>query len=142
MVPVAAWNQEIADNRSKVLKKIANDPTRKDQWAAYQAAQNAYAKMVAGRGDDPLFIHSKEYDRNVEKAQQPYVHFFEKDIGAGGWQSINDAHLALINQALDRVSGQKQVIVIIFGSWHKCKIINGLSKRNDVILRDSKTLFR
>ncbi|MFC4291706.1 hypothetical protein ACFOWX_04670 [Sphingorhabdus arenilitoris] len=142
LVPAAAWTQEIADSRDKALINISKDEGRKAEWGEHQAAQKAYGAAVAGRSDDPIFIHSREYDSIVAKAQAPYQSYFEKDLGPGGWLAINQAHLALINGALDKVSGQNQVIVITFGSWHKYMLINGLMKRNDVVLRDSTSLFR
>ena len=142
IIGTAGWTREIADNRQAALKKIEDDPARGDQWAEHLAARRQYSRDIAGRGDDPLFIHSATFDQIVEKAQAPYQQYFDADLGAGGWTQINAAHTGLIGAALDTVKGQGLSALITFGSWHKYMIKNALLPRDDVELLDPKRLFQ
>ncbi|MEO0872454.1 MAG: hypothetical protein AAFY19_10955, partial [Pseudomonadota bacterium] len=128
----AGWTQAIADNRSAALKAIENDPARASQWAEHRAARAQYSQELAGRADDPLFIHSLEYDAHVQRAQTPYQIYFDRDLGPGGWTKINAAHTDLINQALDTLRGQRMRALVIFGAWHKYAIERSLSFRDDI----------
>lgn len=141
MIPVAAWTQEIAADRRAMEKQLAKNPARAEDWSEYQAAIQRYGKAVSGRSDDPAFIHSSAYDAAVKARQETYERLFGNDLGAGGWSAINAAHLTNINIALDAVSGQEQRILILFGAWHKYKIVEGLEARQDVFLADATPLF-
>ena len=141
IVGTAGWTQEIADNRQAALKQIENNPARAQQWEQHLEARRTYARELAGRGDDPLFIHSDEYDRLVEKAQAPYQRYFDGDLGAGGWTQINSAHTNLINSALGEVRGKGLNALVTFGSWHKYIIKRSLRLRKDVVLMDPTALF-
>jgi hypothetical protein len=141
LVGVAGWTQQISDVRDAALQRIAADPARRSQWRAHLQAYTAYEKALGSRGDDPLFIHTPAYDMLVERAQSPYQRYFDKDLGGGGWTSINKAHYSLISRALDRVTGRGKTIVITFGSWHKYWILRELTKRNDVVIVDPKPYF-
>lgn len=142
IVPVAGWTQQLSDYREHALNRLSKDLERAAQWRAHERAQAAYNKAISGHGDDPLFIHTDQYDALVKKAQQPYETYFETDLGQGGWKAINAAHARLINDGLDRISGQKKTVLMTFGSWHKYMILNALKLRSDVILRDSRSLFQ
>ena len=141
IVGTAGWTQSIADERQAALARIERDPARDGQWAEHLAAQAEYSRRIAGRADDPLFIHSAEYDRMVERAQSPYQRHFDADLGAGGWTRINQAHNALINAELDRISGQGLTAMITFGAWHKYMILRSLEQRQDIELLDPRPLF-
>jgi hypothetical protein len=141
MIPVAAWTQQIADDRRSVEKRLAKDPDRANDWSEYQAAIQRYSKKLAGRADDPDFIHSSAYDAAVKARQETYERLFGDDLGAGGWRAINAAHLARINSALDKVKGQEKRILILFGAGHKYKIMEGLEAREDVSLFKVEPLF-
>jgi hypothetical protein len=141
MIPVAAWTPEIAADRRAVEKRLATDPARAKDWSAYQAAIQLYGKAVSGRSDDPHFIHSKAFDAAVEARQESYERLFGDDLGAGGWRAINAAHLANINAALDAVTGQEKRVLILFGAWHKYKIVEELAARQDVFLIEAAPLF-
>jgi len=141
MIPVAAWTAGIAADRRATEKRLAEDPARAKDWAEYQAAIQRYDKAVSGRSDDPAFIHSSAYDAAVKARQETYERLFGDDLGAGGWRAINAAHLANINAALDAVTGQEKRILILFGAWHKYKIMEGLEARPDVFLVDAAPLF-
>ncbi len=141
IVPVAAWTAEIAAARRATEKRLAQDPARARDWADYQVATKAYGKAVAGRSDDPQYIHSKAYDAAVRARQETYERLFGDDLGASGWHAINEAHLAHINAALDAVSGQEKRVLILFGAWHKYKILERLEARPDVFLVNPAPLF-
>ena len=141
MIPVAAWSREIADDRRAVEERLQDDPERAEDWSEYQAAVEDCRKALAGRADDPLFIHSGAYDSAVKSRQETYERLFGTDLGAGGWRAINAAHLDHINAALDKVKGQEMRILILFGAGHKYKIVEGLEVREDVFLIDATPLF-
>ena len=141
MIPVAAWSQEIADDRRSREKALESNPARADDWAEYQAAIKTFNKAVAGKSDDPQFIHSEEYDALVRTRQETYERLFGDDLGAGGWAAINAAHIKLINKALDKYSGQDKRILILFGAWHKYKILEALDGRNDIAKVEARSLF-
>src|SRR3546814_4171548 len=79
IVGTAGWTQAIADERQAALARIEHDPARAQQWAEHLAAYSAFQRATLGRADDPLFIHSSEYDRLVERAQTPYQRYFDAD---------------------------------------------------------------
>jgi hypothetical protein len=141
ILPTAGWTQELADDRTAALKAIAADPTRASQWAEHQAAQAEFRRAVAGRGDDPRFIHTREYDVMVQRAQTPYQIYFDPDLGPGGWTRINAAHNRLIGAAVDTVAGQGLSVLIIFGAQHKHMIERALLLRSDVVVQDARALF-
>ena len=137
----AGWTQAIADDRRAALAKIENDPARAEQWEEHLAARRAYSRAVAGRGDDPVFIHTGEFDRLVEASRTPYQRYFDEDLGTGGWTQINAAHTGNINAALDTLKGQGLTVLVTYGSAHKYKIVESLSQRDDVELLDTRALF-
>lgn len=137
----AGWTREIADNRREALDRIENDPARAEQWTEHRAAQREYARRIAGRGDDPLFIHTEEFDRLVEASRTPYQRHFDADLGPGGWTQINAAHTGLINQALDTITGQGLTALVTFGTAHKYMILRSLDQRDDIVVEDTRSLF-
>jgi len=137
----AGWTRAIADNRSAALKRIENDPIRAEQWAEHLAARRNYLCELTGRGDDPRFLHTDDYDAMVERAQTPYQRYFDADLGAGGWTQINRAHTDLINSALDNITGRGLNALVTFGSWHKYMIKRSLAARSDIELLHARTLF-
>ncbi|WP_109355162.1 hypothetical protein [Sphingorhabdus sp. EL138] len=142
MVPVAAWTQEIADDRRAALALLEKDPARAQEWAAYQAAIASYGQAVRGRSDDPLFIHSQAYDSAVKERQQVYEKMFGNDLGPGGWQNINAAHYQKVSAALDQLRGQGKRILIVYGAWHKYWFLEQLETRDDIRLVDAANLFK
>lgn len=148
IIPVAAWTPAIADDRAAALARIEADPAREAQWSAHLAARRTYSQTVGGRAQDPLFIHSPAYDQAVEAAQAPYLTHFEADLGPGGWGAINEAHFALIAEALDRIAAEREPddaeparVLILFGAWHKHWFLRALSERSDVRLIPAAPLF-
>lgn len=141
LLGAAGWRQELADNRRMVLERIASDLARADQWAEYQAAQRDYARDLAGRGDDPRFIHTDQFDRLVERAYRPFQQYFDSDLGPAGWTQINRAHTDLIHAALDTISGRNLRVLITFGTAHKYMILRSIARRDDIELLDTRALF-
>ncbi|MCK0128662.1 hypothetical protein [Erythrobacter sp. F6033] len=137
----AGWSRELAANRTAALERIENDPVRASQWAEHLAARAAYSRELDGRGDDPHFIHTPEYDAIVERAQTPYQTYFDADLGSGGWTQINRAHNDLIGETLDSVAGKGLKALVIFGSWHKYMIERALIMRSDIELLPARSLF-
>lgn len=141
IIPVAAWTPKIAADRRAVLGRLENDPARTEDWNSYQAAIRAFNRSVSGKSDDPKFVHSDGYDNAVRSRQETYERLFGADLGDGGWTQINQSHLTLINEALDDLKGQDKRILILFGAWHKYKILRALEARSDVSILDAATLF-
>ncbi len=147
LVPTAAWSRQLANDRSAVLKRIENDPARRAQWNEHIAARRNMSRIQSGKSDDPLYIHTQQYDDEVKAAQTPYETYFDADIGAGGWGPINKAHIDLMTQGLDSLIAQgaskdnPKRVLIIFGAWHKYKILEAMEKRDDVALVDARQFF-
>jgi len=141
IVATAGWTQAIADNRRAKLADIRSDPARAQQWAEHQRARAGFAKAVQGKGDDPQFIHTHDYDVLVQRAQTPYQIFFDRDLGPGGWTQINAAHTGLIGEALNGVRGQGLNILILFGTFHKYMIERSLILRDDIEFVDAAHMF-
>lgn len=134
IIPAAAWSRSMADFRRDALTRIRNDAARTDDWLAYQAAGDAAQEKMQGRGDDPYFIHSAEYDAITKDNLSVYAARFADDIGRGDWERINAAHYKLIEAALENHAGEGAVILITFGAGHKYWFLEQLRQRNDIIL--------
>jgi len=141
IVGTAGWTREIADNRRVALERIQNSPARTSEWAEHRAASRQFGRDLQGRGRDPLFIHTPEYDALVKEGRTPYQNYFDADLGPGGWTQINKAHTDLINAELDKVSGQGLTVLVTFGSAHKYKILESVAEREDIELLDTRALF-
>lgn len=141
IVGSAGWTRKIADDRTAALSRIQNDPARAEEWAEHRAALREFSRKIRGRGDDPRFIHTPDFDRLVEASRGPYERHFDADLGAGGWTQINRAHTQLINQQLDKISGHGLTALITFGNAHKYKILESVEARSDIELLDTRALF-
>jgi hypothetical protein len=141
MVPVAAWTKKMADDRRAKLKAIENDPARREDWAAHQSAIKRYNRTVSGKSDDPKFVHSKTYDAAVKDRQETFQHLFGDELRAGGWETINASHIALMMEKFDAIEGEKKRVLILFGAWHKYKISEALEARSDIELIDIRSYF-
>ena len=141
MVPVAAWTKKMADDRRAKLKAIENDPARREDWAAHQSAIKRYNRTVSGKSDDPKFVHSKTYDAAVKDRQETFQHLFGTELGAGGWGRINSSHIALMMEKFDAIEGKKKRVLVLFGAWHKYKILEALEARSDIELIDIRSYF-
>ena len=141
LVGTAGWTRDLADERSAALKRIENDPQRAREWQEDRAARAEFSRLLNGKGDDPRFIHTREYDAMTQRSRTPYQIYFDPDLGPGGWTRINAAHTGLINQSLDTISGQGAHALVMFGAAHKYMIERALFLRNDIAFEDARALF-
>ena len=135
--PCAAWTKEMSDLRNARIKEFEESPLYAEQYAAYQKADSevtARHKQHPIDEEDPRVIHSEAYDRRVREELEPYEKYMNDIIGPGGWTNINNAHLALIEKALQRHKGQR--ILITFGAGHKYKFLERLRQRKDITLEN------
>lgn len=141
IIGTAGWSQGIARDRARALRRIQADPARASEWTEHRTAVRTFSRELAGRGDDPLFVHTPEFDALAKASRAPYERYFDKDLGAGGWTQINRAHTDLINQELDQISGLGLTALITYGTLHKYKILESLRARDDIELLDPRGLF-
>lgn len=146
IVPCAAWTKAMNDDRAAKLKDWRT--SRAAQSAEVDAAEQrsdqrlAAASAKAGLSpDDPLFIHTDEYDAITKEGLEPYDRLFNTDLGAGGWTNINVAHYALIDKALSARRGTGQTVLLMFGAGHKAWFMDHLRQRTDVELLDARPFF-
>ncbi len=134
IIPCAAWTKAMNDSRRETLNKARE--THPDETAEMNEAQNQASVNIGKMGDsnDPLVIHTDQYDAYVKEGMEPYDRHFNEMIGEGGWENINAAHYALIEKALDERKGEGKRFLITFGSWHKYYIKEQLRKRTDINL--------
>jgi len=134
IIPCAAWTTEMNDSRRATLAKLRQ--THAKQTAEMNAAQQNAGRNIATLGDpnDPVTIHTQQYDDFVKIGMGPYDRHFNDLIGDGGWENINKAHYGLIEKALNKHSGEGKRVLITFGSWHKYYIKEQLRKRSDIKL--------
>ncbi len=138
IIPAAAWSEAMNDYRNAMLARLKADPRRAADWATYRAGFAQLSAAVAGRADDPRFIHSAAYDAATREAFGPYDRLFNDDLGPGGWSNINAAHYALIARALDAHRGEGKRFLITFGSSHKYWFLEQLEKRDDITLLEAR----
>lgn len=142
ILPAAGWTREMADFRSQALDKISKDPARADDWAAYQDGLTHMREAIGDRSDNPFFIHTDEYDAITKKGLSPYATLFANDLGIGDWETINAAHYALINDALNEYVKDGTTILITFGAGHKYWFLEQLSKRDDIVVVNPTPYFK
>jgi len=137
IIPTAGWTKEMADDRREKLKAIRLDSNRVDEWNKLTlAGQKSDSLIKASRSEfDPYWINSDEYDRLVEIELSVYNELFNEELGLGGWDNINQAHYALISQALEKYKFQGKRILITYGAGHKGWFLKALKKRNDIELK-------
>jgi len=136
IIPAAGWTKAMADYRRAALQRISTDPARAADWKAYQEANDRRDAEIGDRADDPLFIHSTEYDDVTRNGLRPYATLFADDLGRGDWERINVAHYQLIEAALDHHAYENATILIMFGAGHKYWFLDRLKQRDDIILTD------
>lgn len=138
IIPAAAWTGAMADYRREALDRLSKDPDRASDWKNYTAALKAMDTEIGDRDDDPLFIHTDEYDEITKKGLAPYATLFTDDLGRGDWESINEAHYALIDSALNNHQYEGKLLLITFGAGHKYWFMEQLRLRNDIVLMDPR----
>jgi hypothetical protein len=142
IVPCSAWTEKMAQRRSALLEQwMSSRPADSQQ---VERAQNMAEQKLeaAGLAHDPMRMHTAAYDRIVAEGMQPYESIFGDDLGTGGWQDINLAHYRHISDALDENSGDDRRVLIIFGAWHKYRLRELLSERDDITLKRVSEVIR
>jgi hypothetical protein len=136
IVPTAGWTEPMARFRSERLAAIEADPARTEDWRAYTEANEAADACLAEHGepDDPRFIHTDRYDACTDIGLAVYDELFNDELGPGGWTHINQAHYALIAEALDRHRGAGKRFLITYGAGHKGWFLAELARRDDIRL--------
>jgi len=140
IIPTAGWTKIMNDERSRKLREISQDATRKADWHEYQAAEKRSDEMLkaAGRENDPYFIHTDEYDRIQDVGLKVYNRLFNMELGLGGWDNINIAHYWNIEKALEKYRYQGKRFLITYGAGHKGWFMRELRKRDDIKLLEMK----
>jgi hypothetical protein len=135
IVACAGWTRGMADDRKAKLARWKTE--RPEDTAEVERAQQRAERLQAEEGldADPWGIHSARYDELVAEGMEPYNRLFNTDLGAGGWDNINEAHYALIAKALDTHRGEGARVLITFGAWHKYWFNRRLRLRDDIVLR-------
>ena len=141
IVPTAAWTRTMADFRRDALDALSKDESREADWLTYRAAIDAMSTAIGERGDDPYVIHTEEYDAITKKGLTPYAELFANDLGVGDWETINAAHYAYIERALDQHTGEGATILITYGASHKYWFLEQLRERTDIELISPLTYF-
>ncbi len=135
--PCAGWTQEMAAERRARLELFETDPGQAERYSEYQRRNAEIEARQAADPideDDPRIIHSSLYDARTEESLRPYDEMLNDWIGAGGWTNINQAHYALIDQAIKKHQGKR--ILITFGAGHKYWFLKQLRTRDDIELLD------
>jgi len=142
IVPTAGWTREMADKRSKQLKAISQDSSRKEDWARFEAAGQLSDSLMKASGleHDPYWINTDEYDRISEIELSIYNELFNEELGLGGWDNINAAHYGHIADALEKFKNQGKRILITYGAGHKGWFLKQLKKRDDIELKTLQEL--
>ncbi|MEO5762533.1 MAG: hypothetical protein ABIR28_09515 [Vicinamibacteria bacterium] len=145
IVGTAGWTQPMDRYRRERLAAIERDPKRAADWAEYQAAIKASDDALAkgGAADDPRWIHSDAYDGAQRVQLDVYNRLFDKELGPGGWDTINRTHFANITRTLDEHSGEGLRFLVTYGAGHKSWMLPKLRERKDLeILEASPFLDR
>lgn len=134
VVPCSAWTASMDELRRLSLDQWSH--TRIDDTRVVTDAREKGEQTLEKEGllDAPLAMHTERFDVIVAEAMQPYERLFSRDLGEGGWTQINQAHYALISEALDEIKGNGWRVVVMFGSWHKYRLRELLAERDDIEL--------
>jgi len=134
MIPTAGWTRPMAAARSKKLKEIREDPTRKKDWERYTQANAKTDSLMnaTGKRYDPYWINTDEYDQLAEIRLGTYNELFNEELGQGGWDNINVAHFSHIAKALDDHEYEGKRFLITYGAGHKGWFLRALKKRTDI----------
>ena len=135
LVPCSAWTREMAELRRTQLEQWSN--TRLEDSRKVEEARERMERQLEQEGldTDPLAMHSARFDAIVAEGLEPYERLFGRDLGPGGWRQINEAHHALIAEALDRITGDGKRVLVVFGALHKGRLRALLATREDIVLK-------
>ena len=78
-----------------------------------------------------MWVNSDRYGHLVRYAMDPYNRLFNDDLGLGGWDNINAAHLELIMRAINTHAGEDEGkrFLVTFGAWHRYWLVAKLERR-------------
>ncbi|MEO0320637.1 MAG: hypothetical protein AAF199_07095 [Pseudomonadota bacterium] len=130
----AAWTQPKAEARTVALNRLARDETSREPWTRHMEALATMNAALAGREDDPFFIHTRDYDTIIARGLTPYTTLFGAALGDTGWDAGNRAHYRLMSAGLDEIAGAGKTVVITFGAAHKYWFRARLAERDDIKL--------
>lgn len=134
LIPVSAWTEKMATDREERLEAIKYNTERSEDWQKYIAVREKTAILLNTFMPefDFLKIHTPRFDEIMEIELEVFNELFNKDLGDGGWQNINNAHYALIHKALETIKNKK--VLIVFGAGHKGWLLKKLKEREDITL--------
>lgn len=138
--PCAAWSSFMADARNAKMDAFRFEPEQAEAYAAYKedaAWVRAWSEATEPEtpDDDPVYLHSPQFDLRTKSELGPYASHLTDVIGRpGGWTYINESHYTLIDTAIRKHAGKR--ILITFGAGHKHWFLEQLRYRNDVELMD------
>lgn len=138
--PCAAWSSFMDDARKAKLDAFYFEPEHAEAYATYKkdsswtrAWSEATTPDVAD--DDPVYLHSLQFDLRTKSKLGPYASHLTPVIGRpGGWTYINESHYTLIDTAIRKHAGKR--ILVTFGAGHKYWFLEQLRYRDDVVLMD------
>ena len=135
IVASSAWNVAMDAYREQTMKEISTNLSRRKEWAVLQAsiALSQMRVKQGGTADDPAWIHTDAYDTAVAM-ETTALNQLNKELGPGGWETINQAHYAHMTRWLDQHANQGKRVLIMFGAAHKGWLLPQLKKRKDIEL--------
>ena len=140
----AGWNHPMDRFRRERLATIEADGSRRADWSAYQAAiADSERQLAAGRRRrlSALDSHTDAYYAAQRVQLDVYNDRFDRELGTGGWNTINRAHYANITRVLDRHRGEGARILITYGAGHKSWMLPKLRQRPDLTVLDVAPFF-
>lgn len=134
--PVSAWTATMADKREEKLVAISKDSKRSADWNTYLEAREKVSELFdkEGQGFDIVWLHSDRFDETLEIELEVFNRLFNDDLGAGGWENINNSHYALIDKELTALKNKGKRVLIMFGTGHKGWLKRKLKTRTDIEL--------
>jgi len=135
VVPCSGWDAA-ADERQRLLIQQWASTRVEDVREVADARELGLRRLAAeGLDRDAMGVHSARYDEIVAEMQEPYERLFSRDLGEAGWTQVHAAHSALISEALGGLTGNGQRVLVMFGSFSKYRLREGLVRRDDIVLR-------
>ena len=138
LIPVSAWTAQMADEREEKLTEISRNPIRSNDWNTYLEAKEKVSDLLEESGFEftPEWINSSKFDEILEEELSVFNRLFNDDLGAGGWENINNSHYKLIETVLKNPSVKGKKVLIIFGAGHKGWLRRRLAQEKNICLRN------
>jgi hypothetical protein len=142
--PVSGWSYEVMQEEQGVFKRISGDPARREDWTAFRMANERMVVAMDAQGgqNNPVFMHSADYDSVLSDWGRTYDSLFADELGAASWQAQNQAHWQLIEARLDSLQGQGKSVAIVFSAGNRNYLLRQLRLRKDVKVVDMNDLVR